>query len=137
MIVNELNKSMYYNASPSTLAAARILRKNMTRCEHILWEKLKEKKIHGVRFRRQHPIDLFIADFYCHEVRLVIEVDGEFHSGTTEYDEGRTGEIEKFGIKVIRFRNDEIENNIDQVVTNIKRIVQTRLESPPSGGIRG
>jgi len=137
MIKHELNKSMYYNASPLTLEAARILRKNMTRCEQIMWEKLKEKRICGVRFRRQHPIDLFIADFYCHEVKLVIEIDGEIHSNTTEYDEGRTGEIEKFGIKVIRFRNNDIENNLAHVIAKIERIVLSRLESPPNGGIWG
>jgi len=70
---------MYYNAKPSIIGAARLLREKMTRSEEILWERLNRKQIQGLRFRRQHPIDIFIADFYCHRIRLVIEIDGEIH----------------------------------------------------------
>jgi very-short-patch-repair endonuclease len=73
--MEELDKGMYFNAKPDILEAARILRKNMTFSEKLLWDELKGKKICGLRFRRQHPIDIFIADFYCHEVRLVVEID--------------------------------------------------------------
>ena len=73
----EIEKSMYFGAKPITFEAARILRKNMTFHEKLLWEKLKLKQICGKRFRRQHPIDFFIVDFYCHEARLVVEIDGE------------------------------------------------------------
>ena len=121
--MEELDKSMYYNASPSTLEAARILRKNMTRHEGLLWNKIKGKKICGVRFRRQHPIDLFIADFYCHEARLVIEIDGEIHNQQAEYDNSRSAEIEKFGLKVIRFKNIEVENSIEAVIKVIENTV--------------
>ena len=88
--MEELEKSMYYGAKPGTLEAARLLRENMTYPEKLLWEKLKGKQICGLRFRRQHPIDLFIADFYCHEARLVVEVDGEIHKQKKEYDDGRS-----------------------------------------------
>ena len=107
---------MYFRAKSGTLETARLLRKNMTNYEELLWERLKGKQISGLRFRRQHPIDIFIADFYCHDARLVIEIDGDIHIQQIEYDDGRTAEIEKFGIKVIRFTNSEIVNNIEAVI---------------------
>lgn len=86
-----------------------------------------------MRFRRQHPIDIFIADFYCHTARLVIELDGEIHKKQIEYDNGRTAEIEHFDIKVLRFKNSEVENNIEKVVKHIEKTIIHRLESPPWG----
>ena len=124
---------MYFNAKPGTLETATILRKNMTYNEKVLWEKLKNKQICGLRFRRQHPIDFFIVDFYCHAVKLVVEIDGEIHNQQEEYDDGRSAEMEKFGIKVIRFTNKEVEASIDSVVSNIKNIVNERIKSPPWG----
>jgi very-short-patch-repair endonuclease len=125
--MKELDKRMYFRAKPGTLETARILRKRMTNCEILLWEKLRGKQILGLRFRSQHPIDIFIADFYCHEARLVVEIDGEIHEGQIEYDDGREVEIEKYGIKVIRFTNDEVINNRDNVVNKIKTIVKERI----------
>ena len=93
--MEEIKKSMYYGAKPETFSAAKILRENMTICEKLLWEKLSRKQISGLRFRRQHPIDFFIVDFYCHEARLVIEIDGEIHQQQKEYDDGRSAEMEK------------------------------------------
>jgi very-short-patch-repair endonuclease len=119
------NRNMFYGASSSTLSVAGILRRNMTLPELILWKKLKDKKIFNVKFRRQHPIDIFIVDFYCHEYRLAIEVDGEIHSNdeSIDYDQGRTAELEKHGIKVIRFSNDEVIHNIDQVIPKILKVI--------------
>jgi very-short-patch-repair endonuclease len=131
--MKELDKRMYFNAKPGTLETARILRKRMTNCEILLWEKLKGKQIQGLRFRSQHPIDIFIVDFYCHEARLVVEIDGQIHEGQIEYDDGREAEIEKYDIKVIRFTNDEVINNIDKVVNNIKTIVKERIKSHHGG----
>jgi very-short-patch-repair endonuclease len=102
----------------------------MTKGEKLLWEKLNKKQIHGLRFRRQHPIDIFIADFYCHEVRLVVGHDGEIHIEQEEYDDGRTAEMEKFGITVIRFKNYEVENNIEKVVSKIEDTVKELLQNP-------
>jgi very-short-patch-repair endonuclease len=75
----EFDKPMYFGAKPSIFRAAYILRKTMTVPESLLWEKLKSKQINGLRFRRQHPIDIFIADFYCDKAKLVVEIDGEIH----------------------------------------------------------
>jgi very-short-patch-repair endonuclease len=96
-------------------------------------EKLKGKQICGLRFRRQHPIDIFIADFYCHEVRLVVEIDGKIHDIQEDYDDGRSAEMEKFDIKIIRFKNFEVENDIEKVVSEIKSTVNQCLKSPPWG----
>jgi len=121
---------MYFKAKAETIQAAKLLRENMTEYESILWERLKGKQIDGFRFRRQHPIDFFIADFYCHQARLVVEIDGGIHEKKKEYDEGRTAEMEKFGIKVIRFSNDQIISNLDYVVSIIKKTVTDRVKTP-------
>ncbi len=131
--MEEIEKSMYYGAKPEIFEAAKILRKNMTLHEKLLWEKLKLKQICGVRFRRQHPIDFFIADFYCHEARLVVEVDGEIHNQKIEYDEGRSAEMDRYFIKVIRFTNSEVENNIELVFKKIEDETRCRIQSPPWG----
>jgi very-short-patch-repair endonuclease len=122
---------MFYGAEPDILRTAAILRKNMTLAERVLWVKLKNRDIFKVKFRRQHPVWIFIVDFYCHEYKLVIEVDGEIHneSETKEYDLGRTAEIEKFGLKVIRFTNDQILYNIDSVVIEIHKKIRELI--PP------
>ena len=84
--MNELDKTMYFGAKPDLLEKAKVLRKNMTNAEKILWDRLKDNQVLNIRFRRQHPIDLFIADFYCHSARLAIELDGEIHKSQAEYD---------------------------------------------------
>jgi very-short-patch-repair endonuclease len=131
--MGEIDKSMYFGAKPGTFKASRILRKRMTLSEKVLWERLNLKQICGLRFRRQHPIDFFIADFYCHEARLVVEVDGGIHNKQREYDDGRSAEMERYFIKVIRFSNSEVENDIDDVVKRIESEVTGRIKSPPRG----
>ncbi len=120
---------MYFGAKPATFEKANRLRKQMTPAEMMLWERLKNKQICNVRFRRQHPIDLFIADFFCFAAKLVVEVDGAVHAAQKEYDIGRTAEMERYGIEVTRFSNDEIENNIEMVVRNIKEKIEMRLKN--------
>ncbi len=120
---------MYFGAKPATFEMANRLRKQMTPAEMMLWERLKNKQICNVRFRRQHPIDLFIADFFCFAAKLVVEVDGAVHAAQKEYDIGRTAEMERYGIEVTRFSNDEIENNIEMVVRNIKEKIEMRLKN--------
>ncbi len=131
--MNELDQTMYFGAKPDILEKAKVLRKNMTNAEKILWEKLKNKQVLNLRFRRQHPIDIFIADFYCHAARLVIELDGKIHQVQKDYDKGRTAEMERFDIQVIRFKNEEIENDIENVIKRIEDTIKHRLKSPPWG----
>ena len=127
------NVSMFYNAKPHIFEKAKMLRKNMTEAEEILWEQLRGKKLLGLRFRPQHPIDIFIADFYCHPLKLVVEVDGGIHKTKEqqEYDLGREGELENWGIEVIRFTNAEIENKITQVIKEIEQVCKERKSEPP------
>jgi very-short-patch-repair endonuclease len=95
----------------------------------MLWERLRRKNIRGVKFRRQHPIEFYIADFYCHEARLVIEVDGPYHDrpDQKELDNNRTAELDRFDIKVIRFTNEEIKNHIGSVMSRIRNQIDHRL----------
>jgi very-short-patch-repair endonuclease len=121
MATDFYNKNMFYGANSATLRAAGRLRRNMTLAELILWKKLKDRNIISVKFRRQHPINMFIVDFYCHEHKLVIEVDGEIHYNqeSIDYDSGRTAELNNYGIQVIRFTNDQVIYNIDLVIEKI------------------
>ena len=114
-----------FNATPETIGFAKNLRKKMTVCEKILWKRLKNKNIRGVKFRRQHPIGYYIADFYCHEAHLVIEVDGPIHSNMVrkEHDENRTAELDRLGIRVIRFTNQDIKTRIGWVLQTIRQTV--------------
>jgi very-short-patch-repair endonuclease len=131
--MKEIDKNMYFRAKPGVLETAKMLRNDMTYHEKLLWERLKGKQICGVRFRRQHPVNFFIADFYCHQVKLVVEVDGEIHRDKIEHDDGRSAEMEKFGIVIIRFTNYEVENSIQNVINKIETIINDRLKSPPWG----
>ncbi|HBL75377.1 MAG: hypothetical protein A2W90_04170 [Bacteroidetes bacterium GWF2_42_66] len=111
------NVSMFYGAKPHIFEKAKMLRKQMTKAELIVWEILKGKKMLDCRFRPQHPIDIFIADFYCHSLKLVIEIDGGIHKPREqrEYDIGREAEMERWGLKFLRFTNEEVEDNIEDV----------------------
>ena len=113
---------MLYGANAGTLRTAGILRKNMTKADTILWDKLKDKTIFKSKFRRQHPIDIFIVDFYCHEYKLVIKIYGEIHNNeeTSEYDYSRTAELQKLGIIVLRFTNNQVIFKLNKVILRIQ-----------------
>ncbi|MBS1574553.1 MAG: endonuclease domain-containing protein [Bacteroidetes bacterium] len=102
---------------------SRELRQISTEAEKLLWSELRNRKLNGLKFRRQHPIDKYVADFYCHEKKLVIELDGVVHDKkeNKEYDQARTIELAGLKINVLRFRNDEVENDIEKV---LKKIIQ-------------
>jgi len=116
---------MFYGANAETFEAAAILRKNETIAKKRLWERLNKKQL-GYKFRRQHPIKFFIADFYCHQLKLVIEVDGKIHlsSERKEYDINRAAEIEHFEIRIIRFTNREVLGNIEGVIERITEAIK-------------
>jgi very-short-patch-repair endonuclease len=98
---------------------ARGLRKRQTRAEDILWEHLRGSRFLGAKFRRQVPFDRFVVDFYCHAARLAIEIDGKQHEWFSDYDAGRTEIVERLGVRVIRFTNPEVCNDLDQVLARI------------------
>jgi very-short-patch-repair endonuclease len=125
-----IEREMFYGAKPKIFEKARELRKNMTNAEKRLWAELRRNRFHGLYFRRQHPINQFIVDFYCHEAKLVIEVDGSVHDQEEqkEYDVGRSYEMQKWGIKVLRFTNEQVERDTDKVLTEIENhLLITRL----------
>lgn len=76
---------------------ARQLRREMTPAERVLWDRLRNRRFLGLKFRRQHPLGRFIADFYCAEHRLVIELDGDVHLARREYDQARTNALQNYG----------------------------------------
>ncbi len=117
-----MEKPFHFGASPVLFEYARELRLNPTQAETLLWERIKNKQL-GVQIRQQHPIASFIADFYCHQARLIIEVDGGYHRipEQYEYDESRTEELKKYGLRVIRFSNEEVLNDTQGVVNKIAR----------------
>jgi len=126
--MQENEKTMYYGATPAIFERASRLRRNMTSLEELLWNKLKGKQILGLMFRRQHPISKYIVDFYCHSAKLVIELDGKIHLARKESDRERTKKINDLGLLIIRFRNEEVEKNIDEVVVKIKEKVKEILK---------
>jgi very-short-patch-repair endonuclease len=99
--------------------SARDLRQHETRAEGQLWRILRDRRLHGLKFRRQHPIGPFVADFCCPMSRLVVELDGEVHEAMIEQDEERTRLLAASGYRVIRFRNDEVLNNSNDVLRRI------------------
>ena len=111
---------MFYGAKVDVFEKARLLRENMTIAEKLLWERLNKNQL-GVRFKPQHPVDIFIVDFYCHKYKLVVEVDGKYHENNIDYDMGRTAELERFDLKVIRFTNEQVINDIENVIDEIKQ----------------
>ena len=115
--------SMYYDARFSLFGKAKMLRYNMTSTESALWKRLKKKQLLGLRFRAQHPIDIFIADFYCHKLKLVVEVDGAYHnrSDQKKYDLDRERVLKNYGIETIRFTDEEIESSVDTVIEKLEK----------------
>jgi very-short-patch-repair endonuclease len=123
-MTDSYNDNLHKGAIGKLYEYSRELRQVSTKAEKLLWEELRNKKLNGLKFRRQHPLGKYIADFYCHEKKLVIELDGAIHDKkeNKEYDKSRTFEIEALGICVIRFKNDEVETNIDIVLSKIIQV---------------
>ena len=103
------------------VALTKQLRANQTNAEKILWDRLCNRQLGGLKFRSQYAIGRYIADFYCSSERLIIELDGSHHysADNKEYDKIRDNELRGKGLKVLRFNNSEIFSNIDKVVQQI------------------
>lgn len=106
---------------------ARQLRVNLTVTEKLLWAELRTKKIEDCRFRIQHPIHRYILDFYCHEKQLAIEIDGDIHKSRKDYDDYRDEYLKSIGITTLRFTNEDVLNNIDDVLSVIKKSLSLEL----------
>lgn len=114
------------------LRCARELRSTQTDAEAFLWQLLRNRRFCGYKFRRQHPVGRYVLDFYCHEARLAIELDGSGHgeAGQAEYDGERSRDLAGAGIAVIRFWNDAVFKNTDSVLTSILTELEERCPSP-------
>lgn len=112
---------MFGGAHPFVFENAKALRKNMTEAEKLLWFFLKEG-FEGYKFRRQHPLGIYIADFYCHKIRLILEIDGSIHdlSEVKENDALRQQWLEENNYKVVRFTNKEVLENVNVVLQTIR-----------------
>lgn len=134
------NKIIPYN--PKLKAYARELRKNSTLAEVLLWQNIKQKAL-GVQFHRQVPLLEYIVDFYCHELQLAIEIDGDSHEYKYEADAKRQGLLEQQGVRFIRFSDNDVKKNMFSVGLSLEEKVREMLENsvpkntpltPPSRG---
>ena len=121
---------MWKGAPSDSFSKAQFLRRNETIAEKLLWEKLRNNQLEGLKFRRQHPVNIYIADFYCHKFKLIIELDGDYHNQEEQKqkDEVRTEVLRLNGLKIIRFKNEEVEQDINQVLTTIKNKIEQLKE---------
>jgi len=118
-------KTMHHGAQPSTFRNAAHLREHPTKAEEILWKRLRNNQIEGVHFRRQHPFDVYVPDFYANSVKLVIELDGNIHEEKSVKftDEDREKNLKLYGLYILRYPNDEVFNGVDDVVEDIRQVV--------------
>tara|TARA_R110002033_G_scaffold69151_2_gene120553 strand:- start:1770 stop:2135 length:366 start_codon:yes stop_codon:yes gene_type:complete len=119
------NKIIPYD--PKLKLLARQLRKNSTLPEVLIWQNIKQRA-YGIQFHRQVPMLNYIADFYCHEIGLVIEIDGDSHDHSFLYDAKRQAEIEAYGVVFLRFSNDEVKKNMFSVLLVIEEKVKELTE---------
>jgi very-short-patch-repair endonuclease len=130
-----MRKFRFRQNTAGLLQAARDLRQNQTDAEEVLWQALRERQLHGIKFRRQYPVERFIFDFYCPEARLVVELDGSVHDETMqrERDAARTAALEARNYRVIRFRNHEVLRDLPSVLERIAATVEDiRSQHTPS-----
>ena len=107
-------------------AYARANRKEPTPSENLLWQKiLRNRQFHGYKFLRQKPIGLYVADFYCAELKLVIEIDGDSHAEQPDYDAKQTAFLESHGLRVLRHPNRDILNNLPGIYEHLQTQVKT------------
>jgi very-short-patch-repair endonuclease len=125
-------KIIIYN--PELKDLARELRKTMTLSEVLLWNELKQKQIQGCDFYRQRPISNFIVDFYCKELSLAIEIDGDTHIYRYEYDDDRQRSLEELGIHFLRFEDIEVKKNMNNVLRVIEDWIQKNKPTPNLSG---
>ena len=115
------NDNLHKEAIGKLYQYGRELRQESTEAEKLLWEELRNRKFNGLKFRRQHPLDKFIVDFYCNEKKIVLELDGGVHNEkiNKEYDEARTAMLAGLNVFVLRFKNKDVINNLKEVIRKI------------------
>jgi very-short-patch-repair endonuclease len=124
-------------ASAPVQQRAKELRQTMTPAEQILWEHLRDRRLSGLKFRRQHPIGSCIVDFFCAAARLVIEIDGGIHRQQVEADTLRSQELEEQSYQILRFTNEQIETELEKVLSTIQNACQPKTPLPHAGEGQG
>jgi very-short-patch-repair endonuclease len=127
---------MHNNATATAQTNARALRAGMTESERRLWSRLRLEQL-GVKFRRQHPVGKYIADFACLSPKLIVELDGSQHAEQREYDEARDGDLREQGFAVLRFATEQPFLNMDGVLSVIAAELAARsapIPTFPRGG---
>ena len=114
------------------LKNARRLRRDMTVPERLLWGKLRDRRLCGLKFRRQHPFGPYVLDFFCLSANLALELDGETHAGRAEHDEQRTNYLASQGVRVLRIHNDDLVGDLDNVLEAILLACGIPLDGEPS-----
>jgi len=128
-------KIIPYN--PKLKEKARQLRNDSTFTEIMLWNYLKNKQLFGYDFHRQKPLDNYIVDFFCNELMLAIEVDGESHYGNETRDNKRQKKLEELGISFLRFDDLDVRHNLDGVIQKIEEWIGEYERTHPSPLSRG
>ncbi|MFI5203143.1 MAG: endonuclease domain-containing protein [Flavobacteriales bacterium] len=120
-------KPSHHNAPTYIFDNAQNLRKDQTSAEKRLWEMLRNRQVKNTKFRRQHPISGFIADFYCHELKLIIELDGNIHDreDVKMNANKRQQQLEALGLTILRVTNDEIFEAPERVIEQIEKLIQS------------
>src|SRR5437773_1042136 len=119
------NRKLKVKEARLAVELGRGLRQRETETEDILWEYLRERKLNGAKFRRQHPIKdtWYIVDFYCHEARLVVEIDGEIHKQQVQADKEREEYLIALGYQILRFTNEQVLSQLEKVLATIASIL--------------
>ena len=121
---------MHRNASGQIFRNAIELRKTPTKAEEIIWDQFFKKRPMGFKFRFQHPFHIFILDFYCHLLKIEVEIDGKINEDKFQkmYDEERDNFLKDEGLLVVRINNDLIYNNLEEVKNNLLEIIKSRSQ---------
>jgi very-short-patch-repair endonuclease len=107
------------------------LRRNQTDAERLLWFRLRDRRLDGLKFKRQVPIERFVVDFFCADAKLIVELDGGHHTQNSERDADRTRVLEAMGYLVLRFWNHDVIRNMDGVLEDILSTINRDRSEPP------
>ena len=120
--------TVHYNKQ-SEKQNRRLLRKNQTQAEELVWMYLRKRQMKNQKFRRQYSIDKYVIDFYCPQLKLAVEIDGDVHDipEQKEHDIDRQNYLEKFGIKFLRIRNEELFGNPNKAFDRIEKVISILL----------
>src|SRR2546423_10555122 len=121
-----MSKPLRPKTNPVILQLSRQNRRALTPAERRLWEELRDCRLNGFKFRRQHPIGRFIGDFYCDQFKLIVEIDGPSHLNQAEYDAERTQMLQQAGVTVLRFENEDVHQNLVSVLTKIIAVCERK-----------